>query len=125
MRTRGRGSAILVGLVLGAILAFASTASAFNLNWQPATGYTDGMPFEAEIGVTYDIFVDNVVQATNVTGSSWPIPQSLIGHNKALVFTMQTVLSTGARSVFSLPFSWTSPEGIPNAVDRSGMSVTP
>lgn len=112
---------VVVGFV--GVLILTGTAEAATLSWSAATTYTDGTPIEATKTISYDIQVDGATQATGVTGTSWPIPQSLIGHSKTLTFTVRTVLSTGEVSAWSAPFGWVSPAGIPSA--PSGLSVIP
>ncbi len=114
---------LLALLAAGAMLLCAGGAFAYTLNWNPSTTYTDGTAFDAGVSVTYDVQVDGATVATGIAGTSWPIPQSLVGHNKALSFTARAVLSTGEVSAWAAPFAWTSPPGIPSA--PGGLSVTP
>jgi len=114
---------VVAAAVIGAMFLFASPAMAFTLNWVAPTQYTDGTPIESSKTITYDVAVDGSPQAANISGTSWPIPQSLIGHGKTLAFTLKSKLNTGEESAWSPPFPWTSPLGNPNP--PSGISVTP
>lgn len=112
-------------LVISGLISFLGIggAHAATLSWTATTTYTDGTPIEVTKIVTYDVQVDGVSQATAISGTSWVIPQSLIGHSKTLSFTVRAVLSTGEVSAYSLPLGWTSPAGIPST--PAGLSVTP
>ncbi len=120
---RKHAGVLLVLLAAGAMWLCSAPAFAYTLNWTAPTAYTDGTPIETGKSISYDVQVDGAVQATGITGTSWPIPQSLVGHSKALAFTVRAVLSTGEVSAWASPFSWTSPAGIP--ASPSGLSVTP
>jgi hypothetical protein len=108
-------------LLLGSFVVIEARAA--TLSWSPVTTYTDNTAIESSKIITYEVQVDGVTQATNVSGISWPIPQGLIGHGKVLTFNVRTKLSTGEVSAWTAPFPWTSPPGVPNR--PSGMSVTP
>ena len=119
---------VLIGLlVFGAILISVSDASSWSLYWNQVTNYTDNTAIEPTKTVSYTVRIGGVVQG-NVPCNpapdgkcTWLIPSSIVSHNKNLLFDMQTKLDTGEVSVWTPPFAWTSPPGIPAAASGIGV----
>jgi hypothetical protein len=106
------------------------TAHAWTLFWNPVTKYVSGVDIEPTKVVTYAVRVDSVEQGAvpcnpGADGNcEWLIPDDLInltGHNKRMVFDLQTRLDTGEVSNWSSPFAWTTPSGVP--APASGIGV--
>jgi len=117
---------ILIGMAV--LMLYAANVSAFTLNWDPVTKYTDNTAIGSEAeGVFYNVEMDGAAASGDFTGTSWNIPA--VPKKSAHTFRVRTALGaldntgTQIRSAWSPPFAWTSPQGVP--VIPSGITVRP
>lgn len=90
--------------------------------WSPVTQYTDNTAIETQdLPMSYVAEWDGVLLPTT-TAVSVPLPKPY-GHGVSHVLRVKARTARGTESVFSPPFPWTSPEGIPKSPPGTGAGV--
>jgi len=109
------------------VLMYAGTASALcpdscEAYWSPVTQYTDNTAIEAQdLPMSYIAEWDNTLLPVT-TAVSVPLPKPY-GHGVSHVLRVKARTARGTESVFSPPFPWTSPAGIPKSPPGTGGGV--
>jgi hypothetical protein len=119
----------MIGLLIGlAILVlYAGTARAMcpdscEAYWSPVTQYTDNTAIETQdLPISYIAEWDGTLLPAT-TAVSVPLPKPY-GHGVSHVLRVKARTARGTESVFSPPFPWTSPEGIPKSPPGTGAGV--
>jgi hypothetical protein len=105
----------LLMLVVGFVLF-----SGFTVSWDPVTTYTDNTLIESTKTVLYNVDRGGVIVSAKQAGTSFVFTT---GKGIGETFKLQAELNTGEKSVFSPPYSWTSPLGVPTL--PSNLRVAP
>jgi len=109
------------------VLMYAGTASALcpdscEAYWSPVTQYTDNTAIEAQdLPMSYVAEWDNTL-LPSTTAVCVPLPKPY-GHGVSHVLRVKARTARGTESVFSPPFPWTSPAGIPKSPPGTGGGV--
>jgi hypothetical protein len=118
----------MIGLLIGlAILMYAGSARALcpdscEAYWSAVTQYTDNTAIEAtDLPLSYVAEWDGTLLPAT-TALSVPLPKPY-GHNVAHTLKVKARTAKGVESVFSPPFPWTSPAGIPKSPPGTGGGV--
>ena len=118
---------ILGLLFVVVVLMYAGTASALcpdscEAYWSPVTQYTDNTAIEAaDQPMSYIPEWDGTLLPAT-TAVSVPLPKPY-GHGVSHVLRVKARTARGTESVFSPPFPWTSPAGIPKSPPGTGGGV--
>jgi hypothetical protein len=103
---------LLLGMMLIAGAAMAACPNDCEMFWIPVTQYTDNTAIEAaDLPVSYVAEWDGVT-LSSTTNTFIPIPKPY-GHGVLHTLRMKARTARGAESIYSPPFSWTSPAGYP------------
>jgi len=116
---------VLAVLVVGAMLIFASSAHALcpdscEMWWTPPTQYSDNTAIESQdLPLSYVAEWDGAALPVTVS-TALPVPKPY-GHGVSHTLRIKSITARGTEGLFSPPFPWTSPVGIPKSPAGGGV----